>query len=81
MPISTNEIQGHKEMSTLPLVETTQPNNTINESSDNQFHWTLTSEDQLPKIITIPSINKSTNNYTQIISSNQYKYVNCISTC
>ena len=38
MPISTNEIQGHKEMSTLPLVETTQPNNTINESSDNQFH-------------------------------------------
>ena len=76
MPTITNEIQGYKEMtdttdemSTLPPVETTQPN-TSNESSHNQLHSTLTSSDQsLPKIITMPSINESANDYTQITSS------------
>ena len=76
MPTVINEIQGYKEMtdttdemSTLPPVETTQPN-TSNESSHNQLHSYLTSSDQsLPKIITMPSINESANDYTQITSS------------
>ena len=76
MPTVTNEIQGYKEMtdttdemSTLPPVETTQTN-TSNESSHNQLHSTFTSSDEsLPKIITMPSINESANDYTQITSS------------
>ena len=76
MSTVTNEIQGYKEMtdtidemSTLPPVGTTQPN-TSNESSHNQLHSTLTSSDQsLPKIITMPSINESANDLTQITSS------------
>ena len=57
------------EMSTLTPVDTTQPN-TSNESSHNQLHSTLTSSEQLlPKIITMSSINESPNNYTQITSS------------
>ena len=60
----TNEVQGYKEMtditdemSTLPPVKTTQQI-TSNESSFDQLHSTLTSSDQsLPKIITISSIN------------------------
>ena len=76
MPTVTNKSQRFEEMtdtkdemSTLTLVETTQPN-TSNESLHNQLHSTLTSSDQLlPKIITMPSINESVNNYTQIISS------------
>ena len=76
MPTVTDEIQGYEEMtdiidemSTWTPVETKQPN-TSNESSYNQLHSTLTSSDQLlPKIITMPSINESANNYTQITSS------------
>ena len=55
-------------MSTLPPVETVQPNKS-NESSHHQLHSTLLSSDQsLPKIITRPSINESAN--TQITFSN-----------
>ena len=76
MPTTTNEIQGYKEMtdttdeiSTFPPVEVTQPN-TSNESSHNQLHSALTSSGQsLPKIITMPSINESANDYTQITFS------------
>ena len=72
----TNEVQGYKEMtditdemSTLPPVKTTQQI-TSNESSFDQLHSTLTSSDQsLPKIITISSINESANECTQITSS------------
>ena len=75
MPTVTNEIQGNKEMtdttdemSTLTPVDTTQPN-TSNESSHNQLHPTFTSSEQLlPKIITVSSINESANNYTQMTS-------------
>ena len=62
MPTITNEIQGYKEMtdttetSTLPPVETTQPN-ASNESSHNQLHSTIRSDQSLPKTITMPSIN------------------------
>ena len=76
MPTVTNEIQGYEEMtdttdemSTLPPVKTTQPKSS-NESSHNQLHSTLTSSDQLlPQIITMPSINESANNYTQLLQS------------
>ena len=71
-----NEIQGYNEMtdaadekSSLSPVETMQPN-TSNESSHNQLHSTLTSSDQLlPKVITMPLINESANDYTQVTSS------------
>ena len=72
----TNEVQGYMEMtditdemSTLPPVETIQ-RITSNESSLDQLHSTLTSSDQsLPKITTILSINESANDCTQITSS------------
>ena len=76
MPTVTDEIQGYKEMtdttdemSTSTPVDTTQPN-TSNESSHNHLHSTFTSSEQLlPKIITMSSINESANSYTQIFSS------------
>ena len=76
MPTVTDEIQGYEkmtdttdEMSTLTPVDTAQPN-TSNESSHNQLHATLTSSEQLlPKIITMSPINESANNYTQLTSS------------
>ena len=88
MPTVADEIQGYEEvadtadeMSTLPPIEITQTN-TGNESSHNQLHSTLTSSDQsLPKLITMLSINESANNYTQINFFNQYRYVNYLSLC
>ena len=76
MPTVTDEIQGYKEMtdttdemSISTPVDTIQPN-TSNESSHNHLHSTLTSSEQLlPKTITMSSINESANNYTQITSS------------
>ena len=53
----------------LPPAETTQPN-ASNESTHNQLHSTLTFADlSLPKTMTMPSINETTNNHFQITSS------------